>query len=107
MEETQETQDWRNEISEPKDTLKVKPDSSVVFNFQDEGLKKESIDYGSSIVFGVKVSGETETKLWYVSSKNYDLLGQIKALGNLIDLKVKVTRKGSKRSDTRYTIEKA
>lgn len=106
MEEQQDMNDWRSDISEPKATLKVNPDQEVIFTFQDEGTRKESNDYGTSIVFAVKVDNEEEIKLWYVNTRNYDLLGQIKSLGNLTGLKAKVKRVGSRKSDTRYTISK-
>jgi len=104
--EEQKNMDWREDISEPKDTLKIKPDEEVIFTFIDEGTKKESTDFGISIVFGVKLEGEENVQLWYVNSRNYDLLGQIKTLGKLKDLKAKVKRIGSRKSDTRYTITK-
>jgi len=104
-EQTNVEKDWRNNISEPKDTLKVKPDSAIIVTFQDEGIVKSSIDYGNSVVFGVKTEENDELKLWYVNSENYNLLGQIKSLGKLEGKRAKIIRKGSKRSDTRYTIE--
>jgi len=105
-EQKQADVNWRENISEAKETLKVEPDTEVVVTFQDEGMVKESLDYGKSVVFGVKTLDNDETKLWYVNANNYALLGQIKTLGKLAGVKVKITRKGSKRSDTRYTIEK-
>jgi hypothetical protein len=106
MENTQkEIEDWRKDISEPKDILKVAPDNKVIFTFQDEGMPKSSEDYGNSIVFSVKTENN-ETKLWYVKTNNFSLLGQIKALGKLTGLKAEVSRVGSKRSDTRYKIRK-
>ena len=57
-------------------------------------------------MFPILVDGEKETKNFYVKANNFDLLGQIKALGNLTGLKVRITRIGSKRSDTRYKIVK-
>ena len=104
MEEQEQIKDWREEISEPKDTLKIAPDSSEIFIFQDEGQPNSHQDFGNSVAFSVKIGEEEKT--WYVKSNNFSLLGQIKALGPLSELKVKVNRKGSKRSDTRYKIEK-
>ena len=103
--QTNATQDWRNEITTPKNTLKVKDGETIEFTFLDEGTKKESKDYGSSIAFRVN-SGGSDEKLFYVKSNNFDLLGQIKTLGVLIGLKARITRIGSKRSDTRYKIVK-
>jgi len=107
MDEQKDAENWRENITEPKPTLKIQPDTEVILTFQDEGRKNVSVDYGTSIVFGVKVLDSDEVKDWYVNEQNYNLLRQIKALGKLKDLKAKVKRQGSKRSDTRYTIEKA
>lgn len=105
MQEQQEIEDWRDEISdESSPTLKIADGEQVVFTFLDEGAKKTHIDYGTSIVFKVK-KGEEELN-WYVSGNNWDLRKQIKDLGTLTSLKAKVSRTGSKKSDTRYTIEK-
>jgi len=99
--------DWRNEISTKTETLKVKDGDKIVVVFQDEGTKKESVDYGTSIAFRVIVKGETEAKTFYVKANNFDLLGQIKEFGKLTGQTVTISRTGSKRSDTRYKIEKA
>jgi hypothetical protein len=99
-------EDWRTEITEPKDTLKVKDGDVVIGTFAGEGTKKQSEDYGTSIMFPIIVDGEKESKNFYVKTNNFDLLGQIKALGNLTGLKVRITRIGAKRSDTRYKIVK-
>lgn len=106
MEEEQKSMDWRDEISEPKDILKVEPEKEVVFTFQDEGILRNHPEFGNAVTFGVLVEGEEKTKVWYVNSKNFDLLGQIKALGLITNMKVRVKRTGSRRSDTRYTIAK-
>ena len=108
MEENKQenTTGWRENISEPKETLKIKPEESVTFVFEDEGRTKPSTDFGTSIVFSAKLL-DGDSKLWYVSANNYDLLGQIKALGDVTGKKVIVSRKGSKRSDTRYSIKLA
>lgn len=104
--EQKELEDWREDISEPKDTLRIADGQSVVFTFEDEGIRKTHADFGTSVVFGVKEDGSNEKKLWYVNAQNYNLLAQIKTLGTLTGIKVKLERKGSKRSDTRYTISK-
>ena len=98
--------DWREGISGPKQTLKIADGQNVNFTFKDGGVKKTHPDFGVSVAFTVKVDGEDEEKNFYVSASNYDLLGQIKDLGNLENLKANVSRKGSKRSDTRYIIKK-
>jgi len=105
MAEQETIADWRTEISEPADTLKIADKETVSFTFKDEGKKNVHPDFGTSIAFRVEDVAKEE-KIWYVNSKNYDLLGQIKSLGALKDLKVEVTRVGSKKSDTRYIIKK-
>lgn len=106
MDQTQ-IEDWREDITEPKDTLRIVDKEIVTIAFLDDGVKKTSVDYGSSVVFRVKKIGTEEELRWYVNANNYDLLGQIKALGKpLFGRVVNVRREGSKRSDTRYYITK-
>jgi len=103
-EEQQNIEDWRDEVSDSSSvTLKVEPDQEVTFVFLNEGEKRTHPDYGTSLVF--EVEHEKEKKLWYVNDQNFDLKRQIKALGKLVGLPVKVTRTGAKKSDTRYQIE--
>lgn len=106
MEEQQENIDWRADISGSTETLKIADKEEVIFVFKDEGERRTHPDYGTSIAFLVLKQGEDEDKTWYVKANNFSLLGQIKELGLLTGLKVKVKRTGAKRSDTRYTIEK-
>lgn len=97
--------DWRENISETAGaTLKIQDGEEKTFVFLNEGELKTSADYGDSIVF--LVDHEGEQKNFYVRATNFDFLNQIKLLGKLTGLPVKVSRAGSKRSDTRYTIEK-
>jgi len=106
MSEQNSIEDWRGEITEPKAILKLQDKEVASFVFVDEGDKKTHSEYGTSIVFKVKVEGEEEEKILYVNAKNFDLLGQIKELGKLVGLKVRLERFGSKRTDTRYIIKK-
>ncbi len=102
-EEQKTFEDWRDEVSdESKEILKVADGEEVVFEFKDEGVKKTHADYGTSIVFLVN-HNELE-KLWYVNEHNYSLLRQIKLVGELVNKKVHLSREGSKKSDTRYTL---
>jgi len=104
MEQEQVSNDWREEVSDSsKATLKIADGETATFVFKSEGKKVTSVDYGTSIVF--EVNHENEDKNWYVSANNYDLQKQIKAFGKLIGLGVEVSRIGSKKSDTRYTIK--
>lgn len=97
--------DWREEISTTETaTLKLADGENANFEFLNEGEKRTHSDFGTSIVF--KVLHEEEEKSFYVNANNFDLLGQIKALGGLIKLKVNLSRVGAKKSDTRYTIIK-
>lgn len=102
----QPTNDWRGEITESKSTLKVKDGDVVEVTFADEGTKKVSADYGTSVAFNVLIKGDAEPKLFYVKSNNFDLLGQIKALGALTGIKARISRIGSTKSNTRYKIVK-
>ena len=101
-----EEKDWRIDITPKTATLKVLDGQKVIFVFQDEGKPRESKDFGNSVAFNVLVQGENEEKTFFVKSNNFDFLGQIKELGRLTGLKVEVSRQGSKKSDTRYTIKK-
>ncbi len=97
-------EDWRNEISESSATLKIKANEEAIFVFLTEGEKRTHADFGTSIVFEVEQDGEK--KMLYVNETNYALRRQIKDLGTLAGLKVKLSRIGEKKSDTRYTIVK-
>lgn len=101
-----EEEDWRKDIVPSKQTLKVLDKQTVIVTFQNEGIKKPSKEYGNSIAFNVIVKGESETKTFYVKANNFDFLGQIKELGSLTGQTLKISRTGSKKSDTRYKIEK-
>lgn len=98
--------DWRGDITESKSTLKVKDGDVVEVTFADEGSKKVSADYGTSIAFSVLLKDDKEPKLFYVKANNFDLLGQIKALGSLTGVKARISRIGSTKSNTRYKIVK-
>jgi hypothetical protein len=106
QEQTSVTEDWRNDVSQKTATLKVRENEVVNVTFLDEGKKRESIDFGASIAFLVKVDAETDEKTFYVKANNFDFLGQIKEQGKLTGHRFQISRKGSKKSDTRYTITK-
>ena len=99
-------EDWRENISEPSQTLKLGDGDIVIGTFQDEGEKRTHVDYGTSIAFQFLEDGQKEPKTFYVKTNNFDFLRQIKSLGKLTGLKVKISRVGTKRSDTRYKITK-
>jgi len=103
--ETVKAEDWRGDVSDQASTtLKVLDGESATVVFLDEGSKKTSIDYGTSIVF--KVEHEKEEKNFYVKENNFSLLKQIKELGKLTGTLAHISRVGSKKSDTRYSIVK-
>lgn len=99
-------QDWRNDITPSAEVLKVKDGESVEVTFANEGEKKSHPDFGDSIQFLVMEKDKTEPKKFFVKANNYSLLAQIKELGKLIGIRAKITRVGSKKSDTRYSIKK-
>lgn len=102
-EQQKDLEDWRDEVSdESREILKIADGEEVEFVFLDQGKKKTHPDYGTSVIF--LVSQNEQEKLWYVNANNFDLLKQIKALGDLNGKKAKVSRQGSKKSDTRYTL---
>ena len=101
--ETQKSEDWREEVSDSAGaTLKVLDGETKQAVFLDEGTKRASIDYGNSIVFKVEFEGEEMN--FYVKENNFSLLKQFKELGNLTGKLIAISRTGSKKSDTRYTI---
>lgn len=107
---TEPITNWMDDVTPKTATLKIQDGQLARFIFQDSGKKKESVDYGNSVAFTVICDGETEKKTFYVKSNNFDFLGQIKELaakhdGKLEGVHAEVSRKGSKKSDTRYTIK--
>lgn len=104
MQEQTSVTDWRDEIAPKTATLKVLDGEKVIVVFKNEGKKVSSVDYGDSIAFLVIEDNVEYT--WYVKANNFDLLGQIKALGKLTGLRCEISRVGSKKSDTRYSIKK-
>ena len=103
-EETQKSENWRDDISDSSGaTLKILDGESKIALFLSEGKKITSADYGTSIVFEVEF--EKEKMNFYVKENNYSLLKQFKEIGNLVGKAIKISRVGSKKSDTRYTIE--
>ena len=96
---------WRDEVSTSSSPiLKIADGETKKIVFLNEGKIMSHPDFGSSVVFAVE--HEKEEKRFYVRSSNYALLGQIKDLGEtLVGKVVKISRKGSKKSDTRYTIK--
>lgn len=99
-------EDWRNDIKQNSQVLKVKDGETVKCVVIDEGKKIPSKDFGDSIAFQVIVDGEKEQKTFFVSCRNFALLSQIKDIGKLTGQHVSIQRAGSKKSDTRYWIKK-
>jgi len=114
-EETQTSieKDWRDNVSDVKATLKIQDGESVEVLFMNEGKPNHHSDFGESIVFEVNTKEFNEdkvevvvTKSFYVNPQNFALLKQLKELGSLTGQAVKISRTGSKKSDTRYSVEK-
>jgi len=103
--ETPNLDDWRTDISDNRDQVKIKDGEVKTFVFADEGKKNVHPDYGTSIEFRVIVEGDNEPKRFFVKENNYSLLQQIKVLGKLVGQKVKIARVGSTKSNTRYKLE--
>jgi len=100
----QTSEDWRADVSDSTSaTLKVLDGETKKVIFLDEGRKVTSVDYGTSIVF--KVEHEETEMNFYVKENNYSLLKQVKEIGILTGKLVNISRVGSKKSDTRYTVE--
>jgi len=112
--ETQKSIDWRDDVSDSAgSTLKVLDGETRKAVFLDEGKKITSADYGTSIVFQVEhevlneetKKNEMQEMNFYVKENNFSLLKQFKELGKLTGKLISISRTGSKKSDTRYTIE--
>lgn len=97
-------EDWRKDITESKETLKIADKEEVNITFLNEGKKRESKDFGNSIAFAVKKDGEDIERTFFVRSNNFTFLGEIKQLGKLTGKKFKISRTGKLKSDTRYKI---
>ena len=114
-EQKQISEDWREDVSDSSGaTLKILDGETKTAVFLDEGVKRTSADYGTSIVFKVEhevlnketKKNEVQEMNFYVKENNYSLLKQFKELGKLTGVAIRISRTGSKKSDTRYTIEK-
>jgi len=104
MTENEKQDNWRNDVSASSEILKIKDGETKRVVFLNEGMKVSHPDFGNSVLF--TISEEEVEKRFYVKANNFALLGQIKDLGETLAGKiVMISRKGSKRSDTRYTIK--
>lgn len=104
MNENETQENWRDNVSSSSEVLKIKDGETKKLVFMNEGKKVSNPDFGNSVLF--TVSEDEVEKRFYVKANNFALLGQIKDLGEtLVGKVVMVSRKGSKRSDTRYTIK--
>lgn len=105
--QTEISEDWRNNFSAilfPK--LKIQDGETKTLTFLDEGKNYKHPDYKPCVIFAVQLEGSQDKLTWFVNAEAYGVLKQIRDLGALTNLKVKVSRKGSKKSDTRYIISK-
>lgn len=95
--------DWRNEITESKPTFKLQDGETETVVFLNEGNQTSHPDFGESIVF--ELEHNKENKRFFVNPRNFALLKQLKEVGTLIGKAVEISRSGSSKSDTRYTIK--
>jgi len=95
----EKTNDWRAEIDENSiETLEFQDGETKTFTFLDEGNKKK-VEDKENIVFQV---GETNIlKSFCVCAEDLNFLKEIKKLGTLNRMEVKVSR-----SNGQYTITK-
>jgi len=104
-EQKQVSESWREEVSDtPGAILKVADGEEKTFVFLNEGEKRTHPEFGTSVIFQVEF--EEEPMAFYVRENNFSLLKQIKEIGKLTGTAVKISRIGSKKTDTRYTLEK-
>jgi hypothetical protein len=73
------------------------------FQFLNEGKKIKS-DYGEAIVFLVLDKFDEQEKDYFVNTKKWSLLKEIKANAPLTGKTVKITRVGKTKTDTRYSM---
>lgn len=105
MEKQTSNEDWRTEVSKPAPAiLKVLDGETKKFVFIDDGVKQTHPDYGTSVVFNIEHEGES--KRFYVKENNYALLKQINDLGKIAGTACELSRTGSTKSNTRYTLKK-
>ena len=104
MTENENTENWRTDVGGLKPKLKILDGETKEIEFLDEGTKSMHPDYGESVKFMVKEGGEE--KVWYVNSRTFTILTRIKEIGTpLKGHKIKISRTGEKKSDTRYAME--
>ena len=98
-----ENTDWRNEVTELHEKLKVTDGESKKIKFLDEGIKFKN-QYGTSIVFNVETEGQKYT--WYVNTQSVGLLASIKRMDiPLTGKEATLSRTGVGKSDTKWILE--
>lgn len=103
--ENQTSNDWRANVNKPSSaTLKVLDGESKTFVFLTDGVLKASADYGDSVLFEVEEA--EEKKILYVKANNFALLKQINDLGQITGTVATLSRTGTTKSNTRYTLVK-
>ena len=73
------------------------------FQFLNEG-KKISSSFGTAILFLVKDKFDNQDKDWFINTKKWSLLKEIKANAPLTGKTAKITRVGKTKQDTRYSV---
>lgn len=104
-EQNTDTDNWRDEINDPVEAIKLKDGEKMIGYFKDEGNDVPNPKFEPSVVFSFLLDGEEAVRKFYVRTANFDLLTQIKSLGKLTGLHVEISRTGSDKADTRYTIK--
>jgi len=99
-----EETDWRNEVGDFHEKLKILAGETKIIKFLDEGRKYKNPSYDPAIIFTVECEGNKYT--YFVNVRTYGLLGAIKNLGQPLTGKIaKISRIGTDKKDTRYTLE--
>lgn len=96
--------DWANEMESFPEPFKLKDGESKTLKFLDNGKKHhDRKNNKDDIVFVVESEGTN--KAMYINSRSYSTLADIRDLGfPLIGKTITMSRKGSGRFDTRYSI---
>lgn len=96
--------EWAERINSFPEPFKIKDGETKSLTFLDNGQShRDQKNQKDDIVFIVQVDGTNMS--WYVNTKSYSTLADIKDLGFPLKGKtITLSRKGSGRFDTRYTI---
>lgn len=104
MSDNQSSPLWANSFESFPKPFKIKDGETKTLKFLSDGtVHHDRKNNKDDIVFIVELDGEKQS--WYVNSKSYSTLADIRDLDFPLSGKViTLQRKGSGRFDTRYTI---